>query len=205
MRIAITGGIGSGKSFVCRLLHERGIDVFNCDIIAKMIIATHPEVREELTALIFSEPRLSATDSDTGTAGSEPPTAPILTKQSLGDYIRRGPEFAGRVNAIVHPRVADAFLSSEQQWMECAILFESGFDRLVDRVVVVTCPTEERIRRIMARDNCNEATARRWLALQMTDEERIRRATEANSLLSVITNDGITPIEPQLDRLLAAL
>lgn len=205
MRIAITGGIGSGKSFVCRLLHERGIDVFNCDITAKMIIATHPEVRDELTALISSEQEHSAASSVIGAAGSESSAVPILTKQSLGDYIRRGPDFAGRVNAIVHPRVAEAFLASEQQWMECAILFESGFDRLVDHVVVVTCPTEERIRRVMARDNCDETTARRWLALQMTDEERIRRATETQSLLSVITNDGNTPIEPQLDALLKTL
>lgn len=181
MRIAITGGIGSGKSYVCHLLEERGISVFNCDIVAKTIIATHPAVRDELLALIAAEGQT------------------ILTKQALGDYIRRGPDYAARVNAVVHPRVAEAFEHSGQEWMECAILFESGFDRLVDRVVVVTCPTEERIRRIIARDHCDEATARRWLALQMTDEERLDRADRH------IVNDGTAPIEPQLDALLASL
>lgn len=178
MRIAITGGIGSGKSYVCRLLQQRGIEVFNCDTIAKSIIATHPAVRDELCALVGVDD---------------------LTKQALGDYIRRGTDYAARVNAIVHPRVAEAFVDSGMTWMECAILFESGFDRLVDRVVVVTCPEDERIRRIIGRDHCDADTARRWLALQMTDEERLQRADFH------IVNDGTTPLEPQLDTLLAAL
>lgn len=173
----------------------RGIEVFNCDIIAKTIIATHREVRDELCALVGVEE---------------------LTKQALGDYIRRGPDCAARVNAIVHSRVAEAFERYCQQpataptasaeapaathhWMECAILFESGFDRLVDRVVVVTCPEEERIRRIIERDHCDAATARRWLALQMSDEERLQRADFH------IINDGTTPLEPQLDALLQSL
>lgn len=188
MTTAITGGIGSGKSYVCRLLQQRGIEVFNCDIVAKHIIATDPEVREALQALI-------------GTA---------LTKESLGAYLRSSTDHATRVNAIVHPRVAKAFVESGMEWMECAILFESGFDRLVDRVVVVTCPEEERIRRIIARDHCDRATALRWLALQMTDEERLQRArmssrsqNESHRPPFHVVNDGITPIEPQIDALLS--
>ena len=235
-RIAITGGIGSGKSYVCRLLAERGIDVFNCDAVAKGIIAHDPVVRTELTTLIGGEPPPSSVStagtktplssvstagaktppSSVSTAGAKTPPssvstagsvlsssaaepAPILTKERLGAYLRTSPDHAARVNAIVHPRVAAAFEQSGMEWMECAILFESGFDRLVDRVVVVTCPEDERIRRIIARDHCDAATARRWLALQMTDEERIARATYH------IVNDGITPLEPQLDALLQSL
>lgn len=206
MRTAITGGIGSGKSYVCRMLSERGIEVFNCDIVAKTIIATHPEVRRQLEDLVGSP----------------------LTRQSLGDYIRADASHAARVNAIVHPRVAEAFVASGLQWMECAILFESGFDRLVDRVVVVTCPEEERIRRIIQRDGCSRETALRWLALQMTDDERLARAVQhaeawaaqhaearaaqhaearaaqhagQASTLRII-NDGATPLDPQLDTLL---
>lgn len=183
MRIAITGGIGSGKSYLCRLLQQDyGIEIFNCDIVAKHIIATHAEVHQALAALIEGET-----------------AAPALTKEALGAYIRQSPEHAARVNAIVHPRVAEAFEHSGMEWMECAILYESGFDRLVDSVVVVTCPAEERIRRIMARDHCSADTARRWLALQMTDEERMARADYH------IVNDGIAPIKPQLDTLLASL
>lgn len=175
MTTALTGGIGSGKSYVCSLLQQRGIEVFNCDLVAKSIIATDPEVREALSTLIGTE----------------------LTKESLGTFLRASAEHAARVNAVVHPHVAQAFVESGMEWMECAILFESGFDRLVDRVVVVTCPEEERIRRIIARDHCDRATALRWLALQMTDKERLAHADYH------ILNDGITPIEPQLDALLS--
>lgn len=184
-RIAITGGIGSGKSYVCRLLGERGVEVFNCDLEAKAIIAHDRSVRRDLVALIGAP----------------------LTKETLRSYIHAAPDNAARVNAIVHPRVAQAFLDSGLQWMECAILFESGFDRLVDRVVVVTCPEDERIRRIMARDNCDADTAHRWLTLQSSDDERLQRAHLVNGGDDVfhITNDGVTPLAPQLDRLLQQL
>lgn len=185
MRIAITGGIGSGKSYVSRLLHEHGIRVFDCDTVAKHIIATDPEVSDQLTALI-----------------GQP-----LTKAALGNYIRRGHDYAARVNAIVHPRVAQAFErhcedeetadGGQHHWMECAILLESGFDRLVDCIVVVTCPLEERIRRITARDHCDRVTAQRWINLQTSDEERIAHADH------IIINDGSTPLLPQLAVLLA--
>lgn len=191
MTTAITGGIGSGKSYVCRLLEARGIDIFYCDAVAKDIIAHDPAVRAELTALITGDP------ATVPSASSEVPT--VLTKERLGAYLRTSPDHAARVNAIVHPRVARAFEQSGLEWMECAILFESGFDRLVDRVVVVTCPEDERIRRITRRDHCDAATAHRWLALQMTDEERLARAAYH------IINDGITPLEPQLNALLLSL
>ena len=231
MRIAITGGIGSGKSYVCRILQQHyGVEVFNCDIVAKYIIATHPEVRQALTNLVAKEQGSTAGEKtltagrtqDTASKPQDTASKPILTKKTLGDYIRRSPDHAARVNAIVHPRVAEAFelycqqpvpapqqpggalpapsISAEQHhWMECAILFESGFDRLVDLAVVVTCPTEERIRRITERDNCDESTARRWLTLQMTDEERLSRPHYR------IINDGTTPILPQLEALIASL
>lgn len=203
--IAITGGIGSGKSYICRMLENRGISIFNCDLVAKDIIAHDTDVRERLARLVGGEP----------------------TRQRLGDYLRAGNGNDARVNAIVHPRVAEAFVDSGQQWMECAILFESGFDRLVDVVVVVTCPTDERIRRITRRDHCDADTARRWMALQLTDEERLKRAAESTGHAEAsnhgaaapseasaascrrrvfrIVNDGTTPIEPQLDELLSQL
>lgn len=252
MRIAITGGIGSGKSFVCRLLQQHyGIEVFNCDIVAKHIIATHPDVRQALADLIAEEAAANQTGTAPEAPSSESVATPPLTKEALGAYIRSSSEHADRVNAIVHPRVAEAFelyckqsaaapgpnvgsedraaqsaspstaeRSKAHHWMECAILFESGFDRLVDHVVVVTCPTEERIRRIMARDHCSAETARRWLALQLSDEERLTQAAQHRSRQAAspsrsqsesisapfrIINDGVAPLAPQLEALIEAL
>lgn len=231
MRIAITGGIGSGKSFVCRQLEQiYGIEVFNCDIVAKNIIATHPDVRQALAELIASDSE--ATGAEPTALGSEPTAqayepsgAAVLTKEALGAYIRRGPDYAARVNAIVHPRVAQTFelyckhptramapavRKKNFHWMECAILFESGFDRLVDHVIVVTCPTDERIRRIVARDKCSADTARRWIELQLSDEERIARAAAHNIAAGskapfVIRNDRSIQLDPLLDFLIKSI
>ena len=79
-------------------------------------------------------------------------------------------------------------------YMECALLFEVGWQRLVDRTVLVSCPEEERIRRIMARDTIDRATACRWIALQMPEAEKARLADV------VLINDGQAPILPQLEQ-----
>lgn len=167
IRYGITGGIGSGKSYVCRLLEEAGCPVFYCDDEAKRIIATHPVVRRELTALVG--PGVYDADGK-------------LQKKTLSAWICSGTEKAEQVNAIVHPRVAEAFRlwcrrqQSGRVYMECALLWESGFDRLVDVTVLVDAPDEVRLQRVMRRDNISEEKARSWMSLQLPEEEKIRRA-----------------------------
>ena len=95
--------------------------------------------------------------------------------------------------------MADDFKASGLQFMECAILFESGFDKLVDCVVCVSAPIEVRVDRIIARDSITREKAREWINCQMSQEEM-----EAKSDF-VILNDGSKPLEPQIDDVLAAL
>ena len=171
----ITGGIASGKSAVCRLLHAMGHPVFYCDDEAKRIIRTDPDVRRELTAVVGE-----GVYDDEGR----------LVKSVLAAYICRGGECSERVDAIVHPRVREAYKAwharqtAETTFMECALLFESGFDWLVDRTVLVHTRDEVRLARLMARDGISRAQARKWMALQMTEEEKLARAD------IVISNDG---------------
>lgn len=171
----ITGGIASGKSAVCRLLHAMGHPVFYCDDEAKRIIRTAPDVRRELTAVVGE-----GVYDDEGR----------LVKSVLAAYICRGRDCSKRVDAIVHPRVREAYKAwharqtAETTFMECALLFESGFDRLVDRTVLVHTDDEVRLARLMARDGISRAQARKWMALQMTEEEKLARAD------IVISNDG---------------
>lgn len=175
----ITGGIASGKSAVCRLLHAMGHPVFYCDDEAKRIIRTDPDVRRELTAVVGE-----GVYDDEGR----------LVKSVLAAYICRGGDCSERVDAIVHPRVREAYKAwharqtAETTFMECALLFESGFDRLVDRTVLVHTSDEVRLARLMARDGISRAQARKWMTLQMTEEEKLARAD------IVISNDG-TPEE----------
>ena len=113
--IAITGGIGSGKSYVCSMLRRRGIEVYDCDSAAKRIIATSAEVRRGLTRLMG--PHTFLADGR-------------LNKAAVAEFLLQSESNAKAINDIVHPAVAADFKKSGVRWMECAILYESGFFRL---------------------------------------------------------------------------
>ena len=176
MKIGITGGIGSGKSYVCRLLSQRGIAVYDCDAAAKRLIRTSPRLRQQLFELIGS-----------------------LEKADISRFLLASEENQQSVNAIVHPAVFEDFEESGMQWMESAILYESGADKLVDKVVVVTAPEEVRIRRIMKRDSISREKALQWLERQWPQEQVRERADFE------IVNDGEADLEKQIERLLQSL
>ena len=194
MKTAIIGGIGAGKSHICRMLAAKGIEIYNCDAEARRIMTHDAEVQAELKALVGPDVYLPADVSLSADAAFS--QVLMLNKPVLRAYMQRGPQAVASVNAIVHPRVARDFIRSGKEWMECAILFESGFHRLVDRIVCVSCPLEERLRRICQRDGCDRATAQRWIDMQMDDEERQTRSH------TIILNDGTAPLEPQIAQLL---
>ncbi|MBR4389492.1 MAG: dephospho-CoA kinase [Prevotella sp.] len=179
-RVAVTGGIGSGKSFVCQRLKERGIEVFNCDDVAKRLMRERRDLQRRLVRLV----------------GKELYTDGQLNKAVMARFILASNDNARRVDAIVHPAVAEEFVRSTFQWMECAILFESGFDKLVDKIIYVDAPLETRIDRIMLRDNISREKALEWIHRQMDPEEARRRSH------FIIINDGNTDIDRQLDELL---
>jgi len=173
MKTGITGGIGSGKSYVCRLLAQQGIEVYDCDAAAKRLIRTSPELRRQLLALIGS-----------------------LEKADIARFLLESEENAHAVDAIVHPAVFRDFRESGLQWMESAILFESGADRLVDRVIVVTAPAEVRIQRVMQRDGISREKALEWMGRQWPQEEVRRRANYE------IINDGVKDLNSQIEKML---
>ena len=173
MKTGITGGIGSGKSYVCKLLAQRGIEVYDCDAAAKRLIRTSPRLRQQLKALIGS-----------------------LDKAAISRFLLANEEKQQAVNAIVHPAVFQDFEESGMLWMESAILFESGADKLVDRVIVVTAPEEVRIQRVMQRDGITREKALQWIARQWPQEQVIARADFE------IVNDGHADLNSQIEKLL---
>ena len=173
MKTGITGGIGSGKSYVCKLLAQRGIEVYDCDAAAKRLIRTSLHLRQQLKALIGS-----------------------LDKAAISRFLLANEENQQAVNAIVHPAVFQDFEESGMLWMESAILFESGADKLVDRVVVVTAPEEVRIQRVMQRDGITREKALQWIARQWPQEQVKARADFE------IINDGQADLNSQIERLL---
>jgi dephospho-CoA kinase len=175
MKTGITGGIGSGKSYVCKLLAQRGIEVYDCDAAAKRLIRTSPRLRQQLKALIGS-----------------------LDKAAISRFLLASEENQQAVNAIVHPAVFQDFEESGMLWMESAILFESGADKLVDRVVVVTAPEEIRIERVMQRDDITREKTLQWIARQWPQEQVIARADFE------IVNDGQADLNSQIEKLLTS-
>ena len=181
MKIGIAGGIGSGKSYVCRLLQRRGITVYDCDSAAKRLIRTSPDIRRRLTALI---------GPDTYTAEGQ------LNKAAVAQFLLASEANAQAIDAIVHPAVFRNFEESGLEWLESAIMYESGIYRLMDRVIVVTAPLEVRIRRVMDRDHITREKVLEWMTRQLPQEEVVGRADFE------IVNDGQTDIEQQLNKII---
>lgn len=184
-RIAITGGIGSGKSFVCRLLAQRGIRVYDCDAAAKRLMRTDAVLQHQLRELV----------GDGVYQGQE------LQKRVLASFLLASDENKQAVDNIVHPAVARDFEQSGYAWLESAILFDSGFDRRVafDAFVFVDAPLEVRVGRVMNRDHITRENAMQWINSQLpADEVRCRCDY-------TIVNDGKADLDRQVDNLLRAL
>lgn len=188
--IAITGGIGSGKTFVSNLLKERGIPIYNSDDEAKRLMVSDEGIRRDLMALL----------------GEDVYQGDALNKSLLASYLFADAGNAARINAIVHPRVRADFsrwLAEHQDvevaGLECAILYEAGFENTVDKVVMVYAPESLRIERAMNRDNATESQIRARIAAQMDDEEKSRRSDY------VIYTDGRFSVEEQLSDLIKHL
>lgn len=180
--VAITGGIGSGKSYVCRLLHNRGIKVYDCDAAAKRLMRSDGALCRELRKLVGDEV-YQGTELQKG----------VLAKFILGSEANKQ-----AVNDVVHPAVAQDFIDSDCDWLESAILFDSGFYRRVDfdYVVCVSAPLEERVDRIMRRDGLSRHESLEWIQRQMPQEEVIRRS-DFN-----IVNDGRQDLEIQIEQII---
>lgn len=181
MKLGITGGIGSGKSYVCRLLQQHGLHVFDCDSQAKRLMRESPLIRQRLTALI---------GPDTYTADGQ------LNKAAVAQYLLQSPSHAQAINAIVHPAVFEAFRQSGLPLIESAILFESGARQLVDQVVVVTAPQEVSLQRVMQRDHISRQQAQQWMSRQLPQETLIAKAD------IIIVNDGHTDLEHQIQKII---
>ena len=193
MKIGIAGGIGSGKSYVCKHLTARGFEVYDCDTAAKRLMKTSPDIRQQLTELIGPDTYIKKG----GEEGTD--AAWQLNKAAVAQFLLKSEANAHAIDAIVHPAVFRDFEQSGLQWMESAIMFESGISRLVDRVIVVTAPEEVRLQRVMQRDGISRAKAQEWLSRQWP-QSKVRQLADFE-----IVNDGTADIDEQIDLILQRL
>lgn len=182
IKLGVTGGIGSGKSYVCNILSSVfQIPIYNCDIRARIITLCDPDVVDALSALV---PGLYNEDGE-------------LDKKLLSQYLFASEEHAREVNAIVHPAVRRDLhewysrCSAPIVAVESAILYESHFDMEVDKVLFVDAPLELRVQRVISRDGLSEQEVLSRIAMQHADEA-LRRAD------FVVMNDDTSPLIPQL-------
>ncbi len=189
MRIGITGGIGAGKSFVCQRIQTMGFPIFDCDKEGKELMNTHPIVRFRLTELLGQECYVNDT----------------LNKAFVAQQIFSNPTLKKEVESIVHPIVAERFAQwAETQdtpfvFIESAILYESGFDQYMDKVIVVDADKEVRTHRILKRDACSKEQAEERINAQMSDTERRKKADY------IIQNNPGSDINSQLFELMKKL
>lgn len=165
VKIGITGGIGSGKTYICNLLRERGYEVYNCDDEAKRIMLEDAEIISQIKTLI---------GNDAYTPDGQ------LNKPVIANFIFSDKDNAAKVNSIVHPAVKKDFLrwaeGKQVAIMESAILFESGFDNVVDTTVLIWADARNRLKRAMTRDHATREQIEARMAAQISDDEARRKA-----------------------------
>lgn len=186
-KIAIIGGIGSGKSVVSRLFRLMNIPVYDCDSEAKRLMNTSAALRSELIKAI--DERVYKADG-------------VIDRAYLASFMFGNAQHVALVNSIVHPAVRADF----KQWaantqasivaVETAILFESGLDADVDSIVLVSAPIETRISRAILRDHSNEQAIRQRMKSQMSDTELVTRANH------IILNDDTTSLIVQVKQVI---
>ena len=203
MIIGITGGIGSGKSVIARQLRKMGYSVYDTDSEAKRLIVEDAHVREQMTALF----------------GEEVYKDGVYQTAFVAQQVFADKNLLAKLNAIVHPAVKQDIITKFRSsgvtsepsapseplnndsglfFIECAILFQAGFDVLCDKVVAVTAPEDIRLERVIARDHSDMNKVRARMRAQEAEKD-LQRAD------IVINNDGTTPIPTLCQEIISLL
>lgn len=187
-KIGLTGGIGVGKSFVADILRKKGYHVYDCDSRAKYLMANSESLRRDLVSILGPG---CIKDGE-------------LDRRYIASCIFGNKQLLAKINAVIHPAVKDDFINwvndlkdcNDVLFMESAILFESGFDKLLDEVWCVNASYDTRLKRAMARDNIPKELVEERIHAQMSQEDKIRKCS------AVIDNDVDSDVVSALDLLL---
>jgi dephospho-CoA kinase len=181
--VGITGGIGSGKSTVCQVFRLLGVPVFEADIVAKTLLNTNDKIKNSLI-------RLYGKEIYTPESG--------IDRKKLAEIIFNDDIQLTKVNELIHPEVRNEY----RNWLEkqvsayviheAAILFESGFYKMMDFTILVTAPENIRIERVVKRDKTDSEKVKERIQKQWSDSEKRKLAS-----LEII-NDNHQLIVPQI-------
>lgn len=183
VKIGITGGIGSGKSYVAKIFSALGVPFYDADKEAKELMNTNQEIKttliQEFGAGVYN-------------------TEGHLNRAYLASQVFKDKEKLDKLNTAVHPVV----IQHGEEWAasqtfpyslkEAALLFESGSYKKLDYTILVTAPVDVRIERVMQRDAVNREDVLDRMSKQLPDDEKQKLAD------FIIVNDGMTPLLPQV-------
>jgi len=164
MKLGVTGGIGSGKTTVCRIFNVLGVPVFDADKAAKQIMDSDKNMMTRLNSIVGKDLYLSGT----------------LNRTELAKLIFNNTSLLAKVNSLVHPAIYNLFgrWATEQNTpyviLEAAILFESGGTKHLDRILSVVAPVDDRIKRVIKRNSLSKEEVLDRIRNQMEDEARIK-------------------------------
>jgi len=183
LKIGLTGGIGSGKSFIAEIFKKLNIPVYISDIEAKKLMIKNAKIKEQLITLL---------GNSTYYQNGE------LNRQFVAKKIFGSNELVAKINSIVHPVVREDF----NQWaeeqdapyvlQESAILFEIGANKILDKMILVTAPLDLRIKRVMERDHSSAEEINKRMENQWKQEKKIELAD------FIINNNGENMLLPQV-------
>ena len=182
-KVGITGNIGSGKSYVCKIFESLGIPVFYSDDETKKLYLI-PSVKELIINRFGAEVYF-----DDGT----------LNRKLLSYHLFKNDEAMKFIESVLYPALNKHFdewcelQKSPYVLYESAILFEKNYLKYFDKIIFVSASEDIRLQRVMKRDDCTEENVRSRMRLQMNEETKISRADY------VIYNDGIKAVEPQVE------
>lgn len=168
LKIGITGGIGSGKTTVCKVFELLGVPVFYADDVAKSVMHTDPVLREAIIKTFGTESYSIKGE---------------LNRSYISSIVFKDQTELNKLNALVHPAVFRAF----DHWVsgqngatyvmkEAALLFESKSYEMCDQTILVLSPEPARIQRVMERDKITELEVRARMNRQWTDDEKKKLA-----------------------------
>ena len=182
-KIGLTGGIGSGKTFVAQMFEKLSVPVYYSDREAKRLMNINSTIRKKLINIVGDEVYLSENE---------------LNKTFLAQKIFSDKELIEQVNEIVHPIVREDFNEwaenqiSDYVLQESAILFEIGANKLMDGMILVWAPNELRIKRVMQRDGAKLTDVLKRMESQWPQESKL------NLTNFVIKNDEVGMLLPQI-------
>lgn len=190
LHVGITGGIGGGKSTVCRIFESLSIPVFYADQAAKQVMHQDPQLVQAIKTT-FGKESYSAQG--------------VLNRSFLAKIVFNNAQQLERLNQLVHPATLRAYnhwaklQSAPYLLKEAAILFESGSYKYCDYTVLVTAPEDIRIQRVMQRDHISKQEVKARMDKQMPEEEKARMVD------FILINDGKQALIPQVLKLHASL